>query len=236
MATRFGGAGTPAFQIVRAPTDHGTGLMAAFAIGLALLERERSGLGQHVHASLAGTAALLQSSLMYDFEGRRWDEVQGQQVLGSNAFQRLYRTSDGWVYLGSTPGRTATIRRALGLKGDEPLEAALETTLASYTTAEAVRVFRAQGLSAHELCSLRDLIDDRGLRARGLVVTRRHGELGDVDQLGPVVRLSRTPTTLGHPATPLGSEAREIIELAGMSGVSSQLQEAGAVRLLSDVF
>ena len=69
MQTRFGGQGQPQIQPY-AINDYGTGLMAAYGIGLALLHRGKTGQGQFIDTSLAYSAMTLQSSLAITYEGK----------------------------------------------------------------------------------------------------------------------------------------------------------------------
>ncbi len=77
MAERYGVGGQPKLQNIGALDDYGTGIMGAYAVILALLERERTGEGQLVTTSLVSTAGTLQSAFLYDFKGKVWDEPRG---------------------------------------------------------------------------------------------------------------------------------------------------------------
>jgi crotonobetainyl-CoA:carnitine CoA-transferase CaiB-like acyl-CoA transferase len=233
MAERFGGDGPPKFQHVRAAVDHGTGLMAAYAIALALLDRERTGEGQQVNAALAMTGTALQASLMYDFDGRVWDECRGQQVLGSGPLQRLYRAADGWLYVGCRFDELTRLLKTLDLDSayetSPELEHVLETKFATDSAKRWVDQLIAAGLAAHELQTVDELVADDSLKARGVVVTRDHQGLGLVDQLSTIPRLTRTPTRIGSPSTPLGSEGPEIIADSGPDANWPHRRNAGSI-------
>ena len=85
-----------------AVADLCAGLFAALGILTALLEREKSGKGQHVETSL------LQAQIfMLDFQGARWlmsGEVPGQ--AGNNhptsAPTGVYKTSNGYINIATT--------------------------------------------------------------------------------------------------------------------------------------
>jgi crotonobetainyl-CoA:carnitine CoA-transferase CaiB-like acyl-CoA transferase len=235
MAERFGGDGVPAFQNVRAICDHGTGLMAAYAIGLALFERERSGQGQHVTAALAATGLVLQAPFAYDFPGRTWDEPRGPAALGSSVLQRLYRAQDGWFAVGCGAGQRDDLLRAAGLGSQQAVAAVqgtLEEAFAREPAAAWCQRLAAAGLGAHPMLSVTEVVKDESLRRYGLIVTRGHQELGEVDQLAPIARLSRTPTRIGAPSTPLGSDVRDIAAQYGLSEELPRLVEQGAVLLV----
>ena len=78
--------------------DYGTGLMGAYAVALAVHERNRTGQGQTVNSGLALTAGLLQSPYFLDYEGYERTEPEGLEVRGFSAKSRLYRAADGWMY------------------------------------------------------------------------------------------------------------------------------------------
>lgn len=230
MAERFGGENTPRFQVVRAPTDHGTGITAAFAIALALRAREHSGEGQHVVCSLTATAATLQGPYMLGYAGKEAREIRGVS-LGSSPRDRLYQTADGWVALACEVDRFEAVVDAVGVSAADPDRASrFEAALAGLSSAQAARLLSAVGAGVHQLATLQELVEDPNLRARGMVVSREHEALGIVDQLAPVARLSRTPTTLGFPRTPVGAAGPELLAAHGVAGRLTEL--AGAASLV----
>mgnify|MGYP002528263270 CR=1 FL=1 len=94
---RGGRDGTP--KLLPYPmNDYGTGLMGAYAVALAVHERNRTGEGQSVNSGLALTAGLLQSPYFLDYEGHQRDEPEGLGVRGFSAKSRLYKAADGWLY------------------------------------------------------------------------------------------------------------------------------------------
>lgn len=75
------------------------GLSAAFAAGLALLQRERTGTGDVARTSLAAAGQWLQARFMYDFKGRpAFDEPRGREAKGEGPHYRCYRASDQWFF------------------------------------------------------------------------------------------------------------------------------------------
>ena len=103
MQVRYGSA-KPATAPFAA-NDYGTGLMACYAVALALLHRRRTGEGQFVDSALAYTATMLQSALLQDYEGKQWNEPHGQEATGSGPLNRLYQASDGWLFLAARDRR-----------------------------------------------------------------------------------------------------------------------------------
>lgn len=73
----------------------GGGLMCAFGICIALLERERSGLGQVVDCSMTEGAAYVASWLTRSQKSPVWGQKRGENLLDTGAFfYDTYETSD----------------------------------------------------------------------------------------------------------------------------------------------
>jgi crotonobetainyl-CoA:carnitine CoA-transferase CaiB-like acyl-CoA transferase len=236
MTVRFGGDGAPSLQNIRAECDYGTGLLGAYAVSLALLERQRTGKGQHVNSALSATGALLQSPFMYDFEGRVWDEPKGQDSLGLNPLQRVYQVSDAWIFLGLRPEEVARLNSIEGLEGlgglsDDELERGLEERFRLADARTWVERLSAANIGAHRVTSLAEIMDDPWVRSHQLIVTREHEGLGPVDQVGAIPRLSRTPTMTGSPATEPGARGREVLDELGLGDELDQLIKVGAVSI-----
>ena len=234
MAVRFGGDRVP----VQQPTpinDYGTGFMGAYGVALALLHRRRTGEGQLVDASLAYTALTFQSPFMQSYQGKTWDEPQGQDALGNGPLHRAYRAQDGWLFLGARESDLPRIAGVDGLEGVEPLRGeilagALETRFPAQPVKTWVGALNAAGIGAHRVVAdFAELMFDPWVQAHGLSLTRKHDEIGLVTTCGPAFRLSRTPARAGHPAPKPGRHAREILEDHGLGGEYQRLVDAGII-------
>jgi alpha-methylacyl-CoA racemase len=96
----------------------GGGLMLAFGMTCALLERERSGKGQVVDAAMVEGAALLATSVYAQKAMGWWSSERGSNLLDSGAhFYDVYATSDGrYVAVGAIePQFYALLLAGLGL-------------------------------------------------------------------------------------------------------------------------
>lgn len=77
--------------------DFASGLTAAYATTAALLEREKTGQGQHVSASLMGTATHMMSMVYIEEHlGARQRQASGN-ASPIAAPSNLYRAADGWL-------------------------------------------------------------------------------------------------------------------------------------------
>jgi crotonobetainyl-CoA:carnitine CoA-transferase CaiB-like acyl-CoA transferase len=204
-----------------AANDYGTGLMACYAVALALLHRRRTGEGQFVDSALAYTATMLQSGLLQGYAGKRWDEPHGQDALGSGPLDRLYEAADGWLFFAARPGQLAQCAELADLagRGGADLEQAMETRLRTRTVSDWVQLLNDAGIGAHRVVqSLVEVMTDPIAQARGLAVTRDHEGFGPITTTAPGARLSRTPMTVGRPAPKPGSDAAGILAEIGLAG------------------
>ena len=247
MQVRHGGREAQPKLVTYPVNDYGTGLLAAYGVALALLERERTGEGQQVDAGLALTAGLLQSPYFLDYEGYQRNDPEGLALRGFGALSRLYEASDGWLYLHCTgeaswralasadgfeavaadprfsdPGARAT--------NDEALTASLAGIFSTRPREAWAEVLTAAGVSMSIVRAVPDFHEDPFLRGAGLVVTREHPGLGVVDHVGPPPLLSAAPARLGAPAPQRGGDTRAILaELGYTPERIAALERAGAV-------
>jgi alpha-methylacyl-CoA racemase len=98
----------------------GGGMLLALGVLAALLERERSGLGQVVDAAMVDGSALL-TSFVYGLRGAgMWQDARGVNLLDGGApFYDTYQTADGrYVAVGALePQFYAALLAGLGLSG-----------------------------------------------------------------------------------------------------------------------
>jgi len=215
LAARMGG------PLPFALNDYSTGLLGALGLGLALFHRERSGEGQAVTTSLAAAGTFLQTPYIQAYEGKKWDEPAGMDALGWSPLQRLYRASDGWLFLGAHPSRLGDMAGIEGLQGIEglagaELEAALEKRIAAKPAEEWVKLLATVGASAQPMRAALSLMSDPWVISHGLSITRTHKGGNVITTIGPPMRLSRTPVVPGNPASPPGADALEVLTKAGV--------------------
>jgi alpha-methylacyl-CoA racemase len=96
----------------------GGGLLLAFAMTCALLERTRSGRGQTIDAAMCEGAALLATAIYAQRATGLWRDARGSNLLDTGAhFYEVYTTSDGgYMAVGAIePQFYAALLRGLGL-------------------------------------------------------------------------------------------------------------------------
>ncbi|MHB8573726.1 MAG: CaiB/BaiF CoA transferase family protein [Dehalococcoidia bacterium] len=235
MQARYGGDGRPVLQPFPV-NDYGTGVMGAYAVALALYNRQRTGEGQHVQTALAYTACTMQSLFFHDFAGKTWDEPRGQQALGWGAFQRLYEASDGWLFVGASPADAGRFSEVVGVQAavngaDDAFIGAVETALKQGSVTEWEQRLTTAGIGAHRVAAVPELMTDPWVRAHGLSLTREHDGQGLVTTNGPAPRLDRTPVRPGSPASRPGADAASILADVGLADRLGALVDAGVVKV-----
>ncbi len=216
----------------------GGGMLLAVGVLAALLERDRSGLGQVVDAAMVDGSALLASFLYGLRAAGAWRDERGTNLLDGGApFYDTYRTADGrHVAVGALePQFYAELLARLGLdpaglpaqydrSGWPVLRAALTAAFGSRTQAEWVAVFDGSDACVAPVASLADAPDHPHNAARGTFI-----DVGGLIQPAPAPRFSRTPA--GPPVPPVapGASTGEVLAEVGFTEEQiSSLRERGA--------
>lgn len=223
----------------------GGALMAAFSITAALLARERLGEGQYIDISMTDGAVA--------WNCLRWGKFLADGVVPrpaddmlnhGYACYNLYETKDGrWMSLGALePQFWKAFCRSVGRDDWEQaeyfkpgphqksLEKEVAEVFAAKTQAEWVEHFREVDCCCEPVLNLDEMMADRALRARGMVVELIHEHFGAYRQLGIAPKFSATPGSLRTPAPELGEHTESLLLEHGYSeGEIKRLREAGVV-------
>jgi alpha-methylacyl-CoA racemase len=228
----------PAGQIA----DLGGGaLMAAFGILAALRERERSGQGQVVDASMFDGSlswlAMVAARYLCDgvVPGRG-----GLDLAGGLICYRPYACRDGWVTLAALEpkfwlewcrgvGREDLMDRQFESPGSEA-HAEVERIFLERTRDEWSEFAARNDCCLEPVLALDEALDSALVRAREMVVEVDQPGTDGVRMLGVPVKLSRTPGAPAGPGPALGQHTDEVLRALGYSaGDLSSLRESGAV-------
>jgi crotonobetainyl-CoA:carnitine CoA-transferase CaiB-like acyl-CoA transferase len=210
-------------------TDYLAGHYAMQGILLALLERERSGLGQHVDIALFDSmlsvmhlpvGILLATGAS---PGRRGNDhpsiapyetlhAQDGRIIVAVANPRLWRQfldAIGRPDLAEDPRfRTNTDR----LEHRAELKEELERIFASMRVHDLIAKLEARQVPCGRVRTIGDAIADPQVAARDMMLVQAHDALGEVRMLGNPVKLSRTPAEPKRPAPALGEHTREVLD------------------------
>jgi crotonobetainyl-CoA:carnitine CoA-transferase CaiB-like acyl-CoA transferase len=233
----------PPVQAAGQIADLGGGaLMAAVGILAALRERDRSGEGQLVDVSMTdgSLAWLAMVAGRYLADGEP-PERGDPELAGALVCYRPYACADGWVTLGALEPKFWAAWCA-GVGREDLIEKQFERPGSpTHVEVEGIFVERTREqwqafASEHDCClepvlDLDEALDSELVRARGMVVELdQPGAAPPVRQLGPPIKLSRTPASVRGPGPALGEHTHEVLRDAGYSDDEiAALEQAGAI-------
>jgi crotonobetainyl-CoA:carnitine CoA-transferase CaiB-like acyl-CoA transferase len=208
--------------------DKTVGVTIAYAVAMALYERERSGRGQSIEVPMFET--MVSFNLIEHLAGETFCPAQEgmgyERVLSKH--RRPYRTKDG--YIGLLPytkeqwsrffeaaGRPEMIADprvtdpALRSQKIDELYGLLAEIVTERTTAEWVERMRAADLPVTAVLSPEELLEDEHLQAIDFFRRASHPSEGEVRTMGIPVRFSRTPGEVRRLAPRLNEHREEIL-------------------------
>jgi alpha-methylacyl-CoA racemase len=217
----------------------GGGMLLVIGVLAALLEREKSGLGQTVDVAMVDGSAMLASFLYGLRAAGAWQERRGTNVLDGGApFYDTYTTGDGrHMAVGALePKFYAELLERLGLdeaglpaqydrSGWPELRARFTEAFAGRTQQEWVEVFEGSDACVAPVVSPQDAPAHPHNAARGTFI-----DVGGVIQPAPAPRFGRTPA--GHPTPPVrpGSDNRAVLASLGLTAAQiTSLRDSGAI-------
>ena len=210
------------------------GLSCALGILTALLEREVTGKGQWVQASL------LQAQIfMLDFQAARWlleKEVPPQ--AGNNHPTSIptgvFKTADGHINIASAgeaiwqrfckaieaPELLADPRYADGAARSDnrdALNAAIDGHTQNYTSENLIALLNAAGVPCGPIYSVDEVFQDPQVKHLGMAQPVHHPELGDIELVGQPFTLSRHGNELRTATPSRGEHTAEVLGELGLS-------------------
>jgi crotonobetainyl-CoA:carnitine CoA-transferase CaiB-like acyl-CoA transferase len=225
------------------------GIFAAQGIQLALLARERTGRGQLVETSLLeATLGVLSWAAGQYFESGASPGPAGQHHPLSSPYGR-FRARDGflniaagneamWQHLARALVRErwlADARFATAperVRNRDALSGEIEAVLATGDVAHWVALLNAAGVPAGPVLGLAEVFADPQVRAREMLVSLPHPELGAFQTTGLPVKLSATPGAIARRPPLHGEHGAEVLREVGYSDVEiAALAAEGVVKL-----
>ena len=214
--------------------DLTAGLFCAMGIQTALLEREKSGIGQWVNTSL------LQAQIfMLDFQASRWlcdNNVAGQ--AGNNhptsVPTGVFKTSDGSINL-AVAGETIWRRFAEAvdkkdwlemeefkdaknrLKNRDYLNSLIEELTVTKSSNEWVEKLEKVGVPCGPINSIDKVFEDPQVKHLGIAQSLDTIPFGETELVGQPFNLSRTPSSLKQRPPEKGEQNSDVLSELGFS-------------------
>ena len=224
--------GEPDGQPVRAGVsflDLSTGILCALGVSAALLQRQRTGLGQRVDGSLLETAVSL---LAFHAEGYLLTGAI-PKALGSGhpslSPYRNFKCRDGqWIFIAAANDRFwGKLARAIGLgemvenprfarngervKNRVELEDILEKAIAERDREPLLKILEEADVPATPVNTVDQVMNDPQTAERGIVQRVRHTKLGEIPVVGTPLRFSRMNPGVRRAAPLRGEHTDEIL-------------------------
>jgi crotonobetainyl-CoA:carnitine CoA-transferase CaiB-like acyl-CoA transferase len=227
-----GHPGTPPTRVGGAVVDYGTGMWAALAILAALRERDRTGEGVELEASLLDTALGWVSYHIAGYLGT--GEVPGPMgsSLGAIAPYQAFPTSDGHVMIAAGNdalfGRLCAALGVLELAADErfrsnpsrvahrdALTPLLEARTRALTTEQLLALGRSHEVPCSAIHDIAQVVDDGQVAAAEMLVRAPTEELPDYRDMALPLRMDgRRPRAQASPPSE-GEHTTEILAELG---------------------
>ncbi|MHB1127615.1 MAG: CaiB/BaiF CoA transferase family protein [Bacillota bacterium] len=235
--------GPPVIPGVQVADLGGGGMLAALGILMALMARERQGVGQFVDISmLDGSVAWLMDAAARRFAGESLSRGE-QRLTGGLACYQVYETRDGkfisvgaledkfWRNLCTKLGREDLIPLHQGPPEQQQETIGILREIFKTKTRDewSGELFDADACCAPVL-DLEEAFSDPQVLHRGMVLESEHPTVGTIRQMGSPLKLSATPARLTTPAPELGQHTADILHVLGYSTEQiKQLGEEGAI-------
>lgn len=238
MMTMVGEPDMPPLQIWLGVADQVGAMMTAYGVVVALLVRERLGIGQKVDASLLGSMIALQGfnvGLGF-YSGQEVARPSRKKALNP-LFNYYPCKDDKWIMLAMPQSDRywPTVCKAMGIEhlekdarfesmekrreNCEELIAIMDEIFGTQPPREWVKTLKAAGdaICTH-VQSVFDLINDPQVRANDYIIECNHEVLGPVKVVGIPIQLSKTPGVVKCEAPEFGQHTEEVlIEIGGYS-------------------
>ena len=217
----------------------GGGMLLAFGMVTALLERERSGEGQVVDAAMCDGVALLSSSIFGAAQMGFWNLEPGTNMLDTGSpFYDVYECADGrYVSIGALePQFYAELLDVLGLAGEElpaqmdigawpELKARVEAIFKTRTRDEWCEAMEGRDVCFAPVLTMREAPEHPHNASRGVFV-EHDGQV----QPAPAPRFDRTPAGIERGPSPPGAQTSECLAAWGIEPERiGELREDGVI-------
>jgi crotonobetainyl-CoA:carnitine CoA-transferase CaiB-like acyl-CoA transferase len=202
-------------------TDEVTAIAGAFAVMVALRDRDRTGLGQVIDVNLLESMLQMMSALPSAAAHLGYEQPRLGSGIPYSVPRGTYRCADDrWVAISTSAESVAQrVLVLLGL-GDDPrfvtfesrgehreeLDAAVTAWVGARPSAEVLAAFEAAEAAIAPVYTMRELLADPHVKARRIFV-----EVDGVVMQGPVARLARTPAEMRWAGRELGADTEEVL-------------------------
>jgi crotonobetainyl-CoA:carnitine CoA-transferase CaiB-like acyl-CoA transferase len=201
-------------------TDEVTAIAGAFAVMVALRDRDRTGLGQVIDINLLESMLQMMSALPSAAAHLGYEQPRLGSGIPYSVPRGTYRCADNrWVAISTTAESVAQrVLMLLGLGDDErfataegrgehreELDAAVGAWVGHRPSTEVIAAFESAEAAIAPVYTMREVLADPHVQARNVFV-----EVDGIVMQGPVARFSRTPAEMRWTGRTLGADTDEV--------------------------
>jgi crotonobetainyl-CoA:carnitine CoA-transferase CaiB-like acyl-CoA transferase len=202
-------------------TDEVAALAGAFAIMVALRDRDRTGEGQVIDVNLLESMLQMMSALPSAAAHLGYDQPRLGSGIPYSVPRGTYQCADGkWIAISTSAESVARrVLELLGVEEDErfatfesraahreELDAAVGAWVGARPSDQVMAAFEDAHAAIAPVYTMRELLADPHVKARHVFV-----DVGGVIMQGPVARLLRTPAELRWPGRELGADNDDVL-------------------------
>jgi crotonobetainyl-CoA:carnitine CoA-transferase CaiB-like acyl-CoA transferase len=203
-------------------TDEVAAIAGAFAVMVALRDRDRTGLGQVIDVNLLESMLQMMSALPSAAAHLGYDQPRLGSGIPYSVPRGTYRCADNrWVAISTSAESVAhRVLVLLGL-GDDPrfdtfesraehraeLDAAVTTWVGHRASSEVLAAFQEAEAAIAPVYTMTEVLADPHVRARAVFV-----EVDGIVMQGPAARLARTPAEMRWAGRALGSDTDSVLD------------------------
>ncbi|MGA4506656.1 CaiB/BaiF CoA transferase family protein [Propionibacteriaceae bacterium G1746] len=209
------------------------GLAAALAVTTALQARHSTGRGQVVDLAIIEPILTLLGPQVTRLQQLGTVQARTGNRSANNAPRNIYQSLDGeWLAIStSSPSTAERLMRLVGRADviEEPwfgtssgrvehadeLDAAVSAWISEHEAAEVIVACERAGAAVAPVYNARHIVKDPQYQALGTVVTLPDDELGEVDMLNVMFRLSETPGSVRFAGRTHGADTNDLLAQLG---------------------
>lgn len=229
QAVGQGGLGKPPVIHRVVINDQSGPMLAAYGVVLALLERAKTGRGQHVETSLTNASIAIQSGSFIDYPGMVHEYPGDTDIRGLNATQRHYQAGDDrWLFLLCTDElQWRSACQVLGLEAllsdtrfetaeeragnDEALVEILSAAFRTRPSADWIAALRQADVPVALGQTIDEVLRDPHFLQSGVFDHEQHAEFGKVQLVGVTPKFSEMAGVIRRPVPRLGEHTEELL-------------------------
>lgn len=223
-------------------------LAGAYAVMVALRERDRSGLGQVVDLAIIEPILMMLGGQITAFDQLGYVQPRTGNRSVNNAPRNVYRTADGtWVAVSTSSlsiaervvtlvGRPDFAEQAWFATGHgraehaDDLDAAVGGWIGARSEKVVLGAFEQAQAAVAPVYDIRGVLADPQYQALGTVLRVPDPELGELSMQNVLFRMSRSAGSVRWAGRPHGADSEAVLaELGYSAGQISELRDAGIV-------